>query len=837
MGLCVGLRSLTGMVVVVLTLLFRINAFSQSPSISSLVPSSGTVGTAVTIQGTGFSSTVAGNVVHFGVGLAQVQSASDSVLVVLAPAGSTYGPVTVTANGLTGTFLRPFALTYPTNNLLSSSSFAPAFNYSSISDGPYRVVVGDVNGDAKNDIVIANYRGGTFAVLRNITTGDTLTDFSFSEDFDVSTPTSPVSLALGEFNGDGLLDVAIGAQLASQIAIYPNQSSLLGISFGLPVTTNLSYGFKSLASGDFDGDGKVDLAVANRETGTITILRNTSTPGSMSFSQVSQWTTGANPVALTAGDFDGDGRIDLAAAMGATNSALVYRNSTAGGGISFAAGVSFPLGTQPSALTSADLDNDGKVDLISTAQGAATVGLLRNVSSPGVVSFAARVDVATISDPSNLTIGDLTGDGLPDAAVVSTSQSIVSLHKNQSTPGSIQLGPGVMFPVPSVSIGVAIGDVTQNGKAEVVVGGLNSRSVSVFRNTLLPPPLLVVSSDSLVFQPTAGGDSSISTLIIKDSSVAPLRIDSIVVTSSVFSSSGLSLPAVLPGNDSTVLSITFRPAQFGTVKGYLRIYSDGGTAVISLVGPSPSPAITVTPQSVNFGSLPQFDTAQVTLKITNVSVNPLVIDSMWTRTAQFTLLPSSGVVRNTDTFLVVVRFVPTVIASITDSIRIVNNSLAPVLFVPLQGAGVEATLLRLHSGWNLLSIPRNPLNNNPNALFPTKQSPLYTFNTSTQSYETQATLVVGVGFWVYSGKDTVALVAGSQLDTYTTTMTNAGWTILGSIAHQVSEPSIVVHPGDAKTSPLYGYDGPAQAYSTSASVVPGYGYWVYFSKASTTTLQ
>src|SRR5438552_9521026 len=120
---------------------------------------------------------------------------------------------------------------------------------------------------------------------------------------------------------------------------------------------------RSVTVGDLNGDGGLDLAVANQTSNTVSVLLNTTTPGSAtpSFTAKQDFATGTNPLSVTVGDLNGDGKLDLAIANNNSSTASVLLNTTAPGAAtpSFAAKQDFATGASPHSVTVGDLNRDG----------------------------------------------------------------------------------------------------------------------------------------------------------------------------------------------------------------------------------------------------------------------------------------------------------------------------------------------------------------------------------------------------------------------------------------------------------------------------------------------
>src|SRR5262249_29455325 len=151
----------------------------------------------------------------------------------------------------------------------------------------------------------------------------------------------------------------------------------------------------SVATVDVNGDGKLDLLVANAGSNTVSVLINQTLPGATtpSFAGPYSYPVGTTPVAVAAVEVNGDGRPDLLGANQGSNTVAVLLNQTAAGASipSFAAATSFSVGTLPRSVAAADVNGDGLPDLLVANQGSNTVSVLLNTGAAGagLPSFAA----------------------------------------------------------------------------------------------------------------------------------------------------------------------------------------------------------------------------------------------------------------------------------------------------------------------------------------------------------------------------------------------------------------------------------------------------------------
>ena len=336
--------------------------------------------------------------------------------------------------------------------LASAVKFASPVAYPTGALAPNGVAVGDLNGDGHLDVVVANEDNpGTIAVLLGNGDGTlqpavtysaaswpgfvVLADFNKDGHLDVAvanraiggsgqvliflgngdgTLQSPVtygpyvdafSLAVGDFNHDGALDIAI-ADVASGSLLLGNGDGTFR-SGGAIGASNVTW----FAVADFNRDHNLDLAAAYNSGNTVQILLGNGHGG---FTLQSSFTVATPPIALTARDLNGDGIPDIAASDEAVNnlgSNVTVFLSTAGGYVA----KEYPFGDEPRSIAAVDFNHDGKVDLVTANEFSGTVDLFPN-SGKGI--FRAPL-VLSIRAPTavDVAVGDLKGDGKPDIVV------------------------------------------------------------------------------------------------------------------------------------------------------------------------------------------------------------------------------------------------------------------------------------------------------------------------------------------------------------------------------------------------------------------------------------
>jgi subtilase family serine protease len=477
------------------------------PVITSFNPQSGIVGTAVNISGLNFDPTPSNNIIYFGAVRAVVTGASATNMVVTVPAGATFAAITETVNGLTAYGNSPFLPIFPGGGVLSSTSLSGPTNLTAGS-GPIQEVIGDLDGDGKPDVVVANCYDGTIYIYRNLSTNGTLGAASFGAPVILTTGSGSGLrwVTLADVDGDGRLDIVAVNQSYNSVSIFQNQCSPGSIttnSFGARVDFAVGSEPCGVAVEDLDGDGKPEIVVANYGGTTVSVLRNIGTMGSIttnSFAPAVNFTVGPTPVDVKIIDVDGDGKADVVTVNNGNSSQAmtVLRNLSTVGNIAFAPHVDFPGLATSYSLAVGDLDGDGKPDVVIGSQpGGQAVSVYRNTSTAGSIttnSFAAHVDFAAGGWVNSVAMGDLDGDGKPDVVAALQSSSQLDVFRNTSTPGSFtgsSLASPIVFPSGSNPNGVAIGDLDGDGRPDIVIGNTYSGTVSIYQNVNYARPYII----------------------------------------------------------------------------------------------------------------------------------------------------------------------------------------------------------------------------------------------------------------------------------------------------------------------------------------------------------
>jgi glucose/arabinose dehydrogenase len=361
-----------------------------------------------------------------------------------------------------------------------SASFASPTSYPTATNA-HGVGTGDVNGDGKLDLAVANAGSGNVSVLLGNGNG------TFQASANFATGVSPKSVTVADVSGDGRLDLVTADQGSSTVSVLRgNGAGSFAAATSFPACNQAH----EVALGNFNGDGMPDIAVACWGGSVISVLLAT---GGGSFGPPINSTSGAAPHSLVARDFDRDGKQDLAVANRDGNNVGVLRGNGNG---TFAAPAVYPTGAGPHSIRIGDLNRDGNSDLVTANEAADNVSVLLGAAGG---TFAPASNYATGQVPKGIAVGDLNGDGLPD---VVTSNTAGNYPSGNSNPGGDQvsvllgngagaLGSPANFLAGHTPFSVVVAQLDSDGQPDLATANWFGNSVSVIRNTTAgaaPPP-------------------------------------------------------------------------------------------------------------------------------------------------------------------------------------------------------------------------------------------------------------------------------------------------------------------------------------------------------------
>jgi hypothetical protein len=341
---------------------------------------------------------------------------------------------------------------------------------------PTEMAVADLNGDGRKDLLVPNATG--IAVLLASESAE------FQAPVQYTVGAVAQSIQVGDLDGDGKLDVVVS--FWGDTGFGGTRTSGVGVllgkgdgTVGTPVIYDLGgkAGFPGqppkpvpLVLGDFNGDGKIDLAAANFGSDEVAVFPG---KGDGAFALPRKFTTGSAPIGLLAADFNGDGHPDLATANVGSHDVSILLGEGDG---AFGSAISYGgMGTFTSAIRAADVNGDGNLDLLVTGSGLAVLpGNSDGTFGPPAILFPAE-------SFSGISVTDLNGDGYPDLGLLKKfgSSPTVGLFVTLGN-GKGQFGDGIVYNAAASSDAYLVA-TDLDGDQRVDLAVLTARGVSIIK--------------------------------------------------------------------------------------------------------------------------------------------------------------------------------------------------------------------------------------------------------------------------------------------------------------------------------------------------------------------
>ncbi|MBI4548652.1 MAG: VCBS repeat-containing protein [Ignavibacteriae bacterium] len=524
----------------------------------------------------------------------------------------------------------------------------------------------DLNLDGKIDFVEfeSGFRCGALHVLMNNGDGT----------FQVKNGPTPIgdyiNIALADFTGDGYTDLAMTSSLYGNASVGVWKNNGDGTFEGVGGGSAGSAGF--ITTGDFDGDGDIDIATPGNG---VSILKNN---GNGTFQPAVSSPVNRQPYKLTTADVDRDGAIDLICfldevSLGSDGISFLKNN----GDGSFQQQGSFEIdGNDGTSLVAADFDGDGAIDLAAEVFPGSYPYSTRIFKNNGDGTFQLLHSYAGAYAP--IVAGDLDGDNDIDLWVA----GFILMNNGEGV--FQQEGPynAGGYPAPC--------DIDGDGDMDLV--GAGGGELFILKNRAL----LSAAIDSLIFKPVYLGSVGDSSFTLNNFSISPIEVTNVTSTNANFSIlNGKSF--TIAGGDSHIVVVRYTPTSVQSDTGTLYIYPEGyPVEKISLSGTGKTPIaiINVSPTSLSFSSTTLGTISDMILNIQNIGQAPLIISNITHLSPHFQVLsPVAISIPPNDVYPIAINFTPNALGSVSDTLKIyTNDSTNNPLSVSMTGSGTSVAL-------------------------------------------------------------------------------------------------------------------------------------------------
>lgn len=338
---------------------------------------------------------------------------------------------------------------------------------------PADVVVCDLDGDGSLDLLTANVGSNDVTVLLGNGTGE----FDPAPDSPVPAGIAAHLIACADLTGDGNPDIAVTSHDSNDVVV------LLGDGHG-SLRAAPGSPFAALRAGeahnhglllvDVDGDGNLDIVTTNQADGSLSVLHGNGRGGFMD-APGSPFAVGRMPYLPAAGDVDGDGVVDLLVPNARDDDVAALLGGTTGS-LAPASGSPYPVEPRPYFVGLADLNGDGKLDLVTSQ---AETALLTILLGDGRGGFAPGPGSPLDGGFRGYKVrfGDLNLDGNTDLVTTGVGDGAIVLLGDGR--GAFQPAPGSPFATGGGPWGVAVADVNSDGKLDIITANSNDDSASV----------------------------------------------------------------------------------------------------------------------------------------------------------------------------------------------------------------------------------------------------------------------------------------------------------------------------------------------------------------------
>jgi hypothetical protein len=432
------------------------------------------------------------------------------------------------------------------------------------------------NGD--NDLAVAT-GDNTVSVLLGNGNG------TFEPHVEYPVPGHPSAIIHGDFNGDGKMDLATADPYTNEISILIGNGDG---TFGMHQEYATGTEPVALATADVNGDGKLDIVVVNLKANTVSVLLGN---GDGTFQTHKDYATGNGPSGVAIGDFNGDGALDLAVANNTDNTVSILLGSTSDKG-TFGTAVAYPTAIGANSIVVGNFTSTDVLDLAVGTSNKEVAVLLGN----GNGTFQSFVAYPIGADAIALATADVNADGKLDLITANYNDDTVSVLLGN---GNGTFKAESIYPTSAGPSGVAVADFNNDGKLDIVTANFTANTVSVLTDSVISLTPSVVGFGTS----TSGFSYTSKPITLKNSGTSAYTMGSIAFIgtyASDFTLSNNTCGATVAAGKTCTFTITFSPTASETANAQMTITAAGGTIyAVQVLGVGNIP-INLTPRNMTF---------------------------------------------------------------------------------------------------------------------------------------------------------------------------------------------------------------------------------------------
>jgi hypothetical protein len=395
-------------------------------------------------------------------------------------------------------------------------------------------------------------------------------------------PGHPIAIITGDFNGDGKVDIATVDEFVSEISILLGNGD--GTFQGHQEYTTGSHPV-ALATADLNGDGKLDIVVCDLNDNKVSFVQGN---GDGTFKNHKDYATGNGPSGVAIGDFNNDGKLDLVVANNGDSTVAILNGNGDG---TFQGPTAFPTSTLPNSVVVGDFNADGNLDVAAGTSNKSVSVLLGN----GNGTLQNHKEYTIGANSVIVAAADLNSDGRLDLITADFNDNTVSTLVG-NVDGTFK--GRTIFPTGAGPSGLAVGDFNGNGKLDIAVAATNANKISVLSDSVitLSPTVLGFGTQ------TSGFVSAAKTFTVKNNGTTSysLGTTTIVGSSPTDFSQTNTCGSTLAAGASCTYTVTFDPTLCEVADAQVLLTASNGSALGVLVTGTGNTPLTLKPRTMTF---------------------------------------------------------------------------------------------------------------------------------------------------------------------------------------------------------------------------------------------